>query len=921
MRPLNLIMSAFGPYAGKTEIPMRELGTQGLYLITGDTGAGKTTVFDAICYALFGTPSGTNKDPGMLRSKYAADDTPTEVELVFQHGDKEYTVNRNPEYVRRSKRGDGLTKQLAEAELHMPDGTVITKSGNVTKAVEELLGVNKEQFSQIVMLAQGDFLKLLLADTKTRMEIFRELFRTANYMSLQKRLDTEQKEVYGQVEDGKKSIAQYIAGIQADKEDVLFPEVERAIRGEMMTADVIELLDKLTGRDNVLKDSLDNEMKSINRKLEEVNSTIGAAETLLKAKEAMNKAQKELDAEEPMITVLEKKFKETEEALKDKSRLEKECARIEVEMQDYDAAEKVTEEIKKAKKEKNDRYSKLDKLTENNSRKEKELLELKNEQNSIKDTGAEIASLKAQLDRIGNEAEALDELSSSFKSYDEGLEVLKNAQEDYLEKAEVFRKINNNYLNMDQAFRDGQAGILAEKLVDNQRCPVCGSTDHPFPAKRAENVPSEKELEKAAKEAEIARKNRDVSSENANVLKKKLESDKEELKKKSLKLIGEEDSEKAKICLKEAIAGCADTRKETEDKLRESEKKNKRRAELEKLIPDMEKAVAAAAEEIVQLKTLIASGESVIAEKEENLKKQLEALSFGSKQEAETQKKKLENRAEELQNAYSGADKALRDQKDAVLKLKTEIASYKNSIADSKDIDLEVVKEEQNQLNRKQQECFNKGRAVASRIDKNEEIRGNIIRKSSHVAEIEEKLKWIRALADTANGKLNGKEKIMLETYIQMTYFDRIINKANLRLMTMSSGQYELVRMKEASNSKSQSGLELGVTDHYNGSERSVRTLSGGESFMASLSLALGLSDEVQAMAGGIRVDTMFVDEGFGTLDPDALDQAYRALTGLTQGNRLVGIISHVADLKERIDKQIVVTKEKSGGSSICIRA
>ncbi len=185
------------------------------------------------------------------------------------------------------------------------------------------------------------------------------------------------------------------------------------------------------------------------------------------------------------------------------------------------------------------------------------------------------------------------------------------------------------------------------------------------------------------------------------------------------------------------------------------------------------------------------------------------------------------------------------------------------------------------------------------------------------IAEIEQKLQWVRALSETANGQLSGKDKVKLETYIQTTYFDRIINRANLRLLTMSGGQYELMRMKEAANAKSQSGLDLGVKDHYNGSERSVKTLSGGESFMASLSLALGLSDEVQSSAGGIQIDTMFVDEGFGSLDPEALDMAYKALAGLTEGNRLVGIISHVADLKERIDKQVVVTKEKTGGSFI----
>ena len=231
--------------------------------------------------------------------------------------------------------------------------------------------------------------------------------------------------------------------------------------------------------------------------------------------------------------------------------------------------------------------------------------------------------------------------------------------------------------------------------------------------------------------------------------------------------------------------------------------------------------------------------------------------------------------------------------------------------------DPEGDKAEQRKLEALQTECINKLKSVESRSNANESIRLNIIKEASSVTEIEKKLQWMKALSDTANGKLNGKDKVMLETYIQMTYFDRIINRANLRLMTMSGAEYELVRLKEAANGKSQSGLDLGVIDHYNGTERSVKTLSGGESFMASLSLALGLSDEIQSSAGGIQVDTLFVDEGFGSLDQETLDQAYKALTGLTEGRRLVGIISHVTELKSRIDRQIVVTKNRSGGSSV----
>ena len=227
--------------------------------------------------------------------------------------------------------------------------------------------------------------------------------------------------------------------------------------------------------------------------------------------------------------------------------------------------------------------------------------------------------------------------------------------------------------------------------------------------------------------------------------------------------------------------------------------------------------------------------------------------------------------------------------------------------------------EEKNGLTQKKAALFSEKQAVATRLSTNAQAEKNILAKSEELTNTEKRWAWVKTLAMTANGNLAGKEKIMLETYVQTTYFDRIIERANTRLMVMTGAQYELKRRKEADNNRSQSGLELDVIDYYNGTERSVKTLSGGESFKASLALALGLSDEIQSSAGGIRLDTMFVDEGFGALDDESLSQAMKALTGLTEGNKLVGIISHVSELKERIDKQILVTKEKTAGSKATI--
>jgi DNA repair protein SbcC/Rad50 len=272
-----------------------------------------------------------------------------------------------------------------------------------------------------------------------------------------------------------------------------------------------------------------------------------------------------------------------------------------------------------------------------------------------------------------------------------------------------------------------------------------------------------------------------------------------------------------------------------------------------------------------------------------------------------------------MKRAHDQAQSDLQKSKENISGYESSIKSLKSQLSSGCALDKDEELEKKTDIENKKGEDDAKSKAIHTRIETNTQALTNIRAKSDSLSELEKRYTWMKSLSNTANGNISGKEKIMLETYIQMTYFERIIDRANTRLMTMSGGQYELKRRREAENNRSQSGLDLDVIDHYNGTERSVKTLSGGESFKASLSLALGLSDEIQASAGGVKLDTMFVDEGFGSLDEESLDQAMRALSGLADGNRLVGIISHVGELKNRIDKQIIVTKDKSGGSRATI--
>ena len=292
MRPIKLVMSAFGPYAGRTEVDFEKLGTNGLYLITGDTGAGKTTIFDAIAYALYGEASGDLRDSSMLRSKYAELDTPTEVELTFAYDGKVYTVKRNPEYERKAKKGDGVTVQKAEAELHYPDGRVVTKIRDVNTAIVDIMGVDRNQFSQIAMIAQGDFRKLLVADTKERQEIFRKIFKTDYYRILQDKIKSEYSAVKNEYEVAQNSVKQYISGIQCDENDVLNIEATKARNGEMIVEDVVDLITKILENDKKSESVTAEKISVIEKSLEEVTAVLAKAEEYSKAQSELEKSEK-----------------------------------------------------------------------------------------------------------------------------------------------------------------------------------------------------------------------------------------------------------------------------------------------------------------------------------------------------------------------------------------------------------------------------------------------------------------------------------------------------------------------------------------------------------------------------------------------------------------------------------------------------
>ena len=909
MRPLKLKISAFGPYAGRVELDLEQLGKSGLYLITGDTGAGKTTIFDAITFALFGEASGTNREPTMLRSKYAAADVPTEVELTFANQGKVYTVCRNPEYDRPARRGGGVTTQKAEAQLTLPDGKVVAKLREVNAAVTEILGVDRQQFSRIAMIAQGDFLKLLLAETQERREIFRKIFKTTRFQKLQEALRYESSELGKAYESARASVKQYIDSVQWGEEPPC---------GELLTEEIAERLESLITKDGEALKEQETKLLQLEKELEGINSRLGKAEELDRAKgelakaEALQMSQRVVLAERKAALEREKMREEEREALA------REITVLQNELPEYDRLEMLEKERAAAERQETEQRERQGRTKSLAEAVQKELIQQRRELAALASCGEEKTRLSFAAEQAGGKQQTIEALLRELDALRKQEEECRASQERYLVYQRKADEAEVRYQEMNRAFLAEQAGILAQVLEEGKPCPVCGSVEHPSPAEVSRQAPSEAELKAAKEGAEKAQRAAGEESARAGELRGAAEARRRHL----ASALREMDCtvEEAGEELQGHLKAVKEELQETVASLKAVEKKLWYKAELEEKIPRQEGRMQELEAALKELETAVA----IAAEREKTLQEQCEAvgeqLRYAGKQEAEGALRKKTGDLAAAKMALAQTEKALGEISEAVTALEGRLLQLREQTMQENAPDIEQERQQREIVQKKRWTLSEKKDRLFARIDANSRVLQKIGEKQKDLTAIETRWIWVKALSDTGNGNVTGKEKVMLETYAQMTYFDRIIARANTRFMVMSGGQYELRRRTEAGNNRSQSGLELDVIDHYNGSLRSVKTLSGGESFKASLSLALGLSDEIQSGAGGIRLDTMFVDEGFGSLDEESLQQAIAALADLAEGERLVGIISHVGELKERIDKQIVVKKDRSGGSRAEIR-
>ena len=1033
MRPIKLTISAFGPYASKQVIDFEELKGRNIFVISGKTGAGKTTIFDAISYALYGEASGESRETDSLRSHFADDNTETYVELEFELRGERYIVNRVPKQKKKRVRGDGYTEKTADATLILPDGKVITKVKNVTDKIIEILGITREQFKQIVMLAQGEFKKLLLADSVEREGIFRKIFNTYDFEKIQAELKDKAANLSKNRTKSKHEMEINLKNIKGEHDIVIDEYVDFPL--------VIEKLKDLLERDNNIYKTLNEEGKEVDNKLQVKNQEKAIIETnnnLLKEKEIITKALEELLSKEDEyknkakaiidgknakeVKYIEDKLIETTKKLTkreedynlslkniDSLKLEQEEANklLQIEESKECDREKLSVEINNLNKleEKiieldslNNKVMHLKQSAENsklqiiNNKKETEELKKSKEEKELQ--LKDIATLETKKVELESDIKAknktLDEVRELFKvirSFQNTYIEHNNKAKEYKEFEVEYKKVKENYEKMDDLYKKEQAGILASKLQENEPCPVCGSTNHPNKATIKENlkIPTKEELKVAKENLDKLEKenlekinnlttlnsnkttyleqvnnhlsmlsatlniDKTFNSETAKVVKNlgtELKSVIDKLKDELLKVID-------KISLKEKIekelnliTTTINEREQSLIKLEESEKIYT--TELTQNLTKIDEYKKEIPENITDLKTLnnlieVKTKELNIS-KEKLAKLRLENEKLAKKLEGENStskeiNKSIEELKLEIANNKANFNEAIKEQgfdniqtyEDAKLQismvesLEKEVENYNSELKltkakredivnKTKDIvfmDITTIDEEIKSIQENKKELEGKLRDLHSIIDNNKTILKNVENLNIEFKEIEEEYKVVGELADLANGK--KAPYISFERYILASYFEDIIEAANIRLEKMTGDRFSLIRKTSKSKGAGQKGLELEIYDNYTDSSRDVSSLSGGESFKASLSLALGLSDIVQSNAGGVSLDTMFVDEGFGTLDPQSLDNAIDSLLELQRGGRLVGIISHVEELKERIDAKLEVTSTSKG--------
>lgn len=867
MRPEKLTMQAFGPYADCVTVDFKRFGRNGLFLITGDTGAGKTTVFDAISFALYGEASGgrDRRSSKSFRSDYASPETETFVELTFSHRGDLFTVRRNPEYMRAKRRGSGLVKEGSAVSLiRHSDGAVQDSQELANAAIRELIGLDREQFAQTVMIAQGDFLKILNAKSKERRELFQKLFATTKYARFQELLKDAHTAAKRRQDDLDLSIRQTAAVIEADPADD-GAEIFAALRDEASLAEkAIPFLKALCSRD---ADALSVQLAEIKKTDEAVQAKIKQAEfakqqnALLRELHLTQVQEAELSASEPELALLRERLAAAEEA---------------AELHNYYASVRNAERLL-----------------------QKSQAALAGHQAELPVSEQAAQAAEEQYQEAAANAEKVSALTKQQQDIEAALKALEQSEKlrashkkaaDYehslLEKLEAAAQAQTRCMS---AYLAGQAGRLADDLEEGQPCPVCGSLSHPAPAVRQSHTPTEQEVEAASKTQSEAIAAYEKQKQFTAERKRELDQITEQL----LALLGDQTPDADMLC-----AEAASVKKQIQSL---QNALTQAQAQREKCVREL--AAKRAACEV--------AAKNADANEKELLKT---AEAYHSRLMASAFSDETEFLAAMLpQEQRMMLRKKIQDYDAKRSTLSGRLTQLRQQCQIDAELPLSALMQEIAELQSEQQRLQNQSRTQTARADRNARALAQLVPLSISRREAEQYYADVRDLYQTVGGQQTGQVKLSFEAYVQQFYFKRVTNAANSRLRVLTNDLYALRCRTEAGSLRGQTGLDLEVYDSNTGLWRDVSTLSGGESFLASLALALGLSDVVQAQSGGIELDAMFIDEGFGTLDDQTLRQAMQMLAKLADGTRLIGVISHVSELKDAIPAQIRITKDYTG--------
>ncbi len=924
MKPIYIRMKAFGSYRDE-RIDFDDVD-HGIFLITGDTGAGKTTIFDAITYALFDSSSGGKRDEQMMISQYAKPMERTEVEYCFKIGEDRYKIVRIPGQKKYRERvsasgevvyEENKTTTQAQVELTLPDGSIFTgKKKETDEKIKEIIGIDCQQFTQVAMLAQGEFIKLLHASSKARKEIFAKIFDTSLYALIEREIDSRCKKLNGELEDNKKLLIDRLGDVQVYKGSEL--ELEWASRGVFSEDGKESILDAIRAINAELEEKgqeYEKEIKEIEGQLSDMAQKIKRAEQINTFFDKLEKAQREekqLAEKQKEMTAKAEKLAKAKKALnveglervydakkKDLDEKQNQVVALTTAVNETREALAGYEVAKRTAQEKYDREFDQ-KMKDKNTVEGK--LSVFNEAELI---SGEYAKAKSALDKA--EKELAKVVTSENKIADKESEA-STLFEMYQEAKERHERKYTDFIH-------NQAVILRKTLVEGEPCPVCGSTHHVIVDESEGEQVSEKEVDEAKKAMDTAEKKYNAAKQELDSLKERISAEKHKAEAEKLEATILEAEKKKQL---EEVNNKLPfkTRKEAEAEIDRLSvytvklKKDKENAETAYLgAKEKEGKLSASLEtEKNNEETFKGDAQSAYLDFERSFKEN----GFSTKEEYDTAKMEAKKR-DEIQNEIEEYHEAVRENKQ-------NIGFYIESTKGETRIDDSEFKEKQKELGDKKKQAEDRSKGVFALLDGNKKAMKKIFDGYSEREGLRKQYVVVKSLNDTASGKL-AKRHINFQTYIQRRYFKRVIDAANERLVKMSKNQFILqCRDLEKLGTQGEVGLDLDVYSLVNDQTRDVKSLSGGESFQAALSMALGLSDIIQNATGKIRVDTMFIDEGFGSLSDDTRNEALEMLNELSEGNQLIGIISHVSELKAQVETKLIVTKSESGSKAVWSR-